>query len=84
MAKKNNPPVEIILIFDGLNWVESLESTFDFENNTFDNVDHPVYHTSISIEALEGKVEGGNVIMRYNLIQNTPIAIQLFKSANCI
>ena len=43
MAKKNNSTVEstdtsveVNLIFDGLNWVESLDSTFDFDNNTFD------------------------------------------------
>jgi hypothetical protein len=38
MAKKNNTPVEVTLIFDGLNWVESIESIFDFENYTFDGL----------------------------------------------
>lgn len=38
MAKKNNTPVEVTLIFDGNNWVESIESTFEFEKYTFDGL----------------------------------------------
>jgi hypothetical protein len=38
MAKKNNTPVEVTLIFDGNNWVESTVSTFDFDNYTFDGI----------------------------------------------
>ena len=38
MAKKNNTPVEVTLIFDGNAWVESIESTFDFENYIFDGI----------------------------------------------
>lgn len=41
MKKKTNPSVDATvdtLIFDGNNWVSSLESTFDFDNNIFDGV----------------------------------------------
>ena len=41
MAKKNKPSVDTsvdTLIFDGNNWVSSVESTFDFDQFTFDGL----------------------------------------------
>ena len=54
------------------------------EYNTFDKVIHPEYNISISFEGLIDKSNRNeeSLIMRYNEIKNTPIAIQLFRSAN--
>ena len=54
-----------------------------FENNTFDSVIHPEYQISLSFEGADTEAEAGNIILRYNEIKNTPIAIRLFRSADC-
>lgn len=74
-------------LFYGVNGAVAIEPTSNtiLENNTFDSVIHPEYQVSISFENLinKSKEEAGYLTIRYNIIKNTPIAIRLFKSADC-
>jgi len=73
-------------LFYGSNGAIAIDPTSNtlLEYNTFDKVIHPEYNISISFEGLIDKSTRNeeSLIMRYNEIKNTPIAIQLFRSAN--
>ena len=75
-------------LFYGENSAIAIDPFYDMtiENNTFDKVVNPIYKTSIYIQDIETEEihkNMGDIIIRYNLIKDTPTAMILDRSADC-